>query len=143
MLFKDFFKEVKERKNKLKRSGYTETVPYGVNTVSVFIMGSRYGNIKGYLEDGSLNPVYSKRLAKIINAADEKGMIVLVGCLYWGGSKAKWESWTQKATNKAVANTVLWLEENNFRNVFIDVDNEGMAMRAKGFDPVELVNTAK
>ena len=41
---------------------------YGVNTVSVFIMGSRYGNFKGYLEDGSLNPQYSKRLAKIIKA---------------------------------------------------------------------------
>ena len=67
---------------------------YGVNTVSVFVMGSRYGNFKGYFEDGSLNPVYSKRLAKIIKAADKRGMIVLVGCLYWGGSTAKWDSWT-------------------------------------------------
>lgn len=55
-------------------------------------MGSRYGNIKGYLEDGSLNPVYSNRLAKIIEAADKRGMIVMVGCLYWGGSTAILES---------------------------------------------------
>jgi hypothetical protein len=116
---------------------------YGVNTVSVFVMGSRYGNFKGYLEDGSLNPIYAKRLAKIIKAADKKGMIVLVGCLYWGGSSAKWDSWTQKEANAAVANTVQFLKDNNFRNVFIDVDNEGMAMHEAGFDPAELVRSGK
>ena len=116
---------------------------YGINTVSVFVMGSRYGNFKGYLEDGSLNTVYSDRLAKIIKAADKRGMIVLVGCLYWGGSTAKWESWTQNEANKAIANTVKWLSENNFRNVFVDVDNEGMARREAGFDNRELVRAAK
>ncbi|NJO69169.1 MAG: hypothetical protein HC830_07710 [Bacteroidetes bacterium] len=116
---------------------------YGVNTISVFIMGSRYGNFKGYLEDASLNPLYAKRMAKIIKAADQKGMIVVVGCLYWGGSTAKWKSWTQHEANKAVANTVTWLKKNNFRNVLIDVDNEGMAMREAGFDPAALVRAAK
>jgi hypothetical protein len=116
---------------------------YGVNTVSVFIMGSRYGNFKGYLENGSLNPVHAKRLAKIIKAADKRGMIVIVGCLYWGGSTAKWETWTQKDANTAIANTVKWLSDNNFRNVFIDVDNEGMAKREAGFNTLELVKAAK
>ncbi|WP_319501316.1 hypothetical protein [uncultured Draconibacterium sp.] len=116
---------------------------YGINTVSVFVMGSRFGNIKGYNEDSSLNMTYMNRLAKIIKAADEKGMIILVGCLYWGGSNAKWESWTQKEANRAVANTISWLKENDFRNVFVDVDNEGMAMRGAGFDSAELVRAAK
>lgn len=116
---------------------------YGINTVSVFFMGSRYGNIKGYLKDGSLDPRYSNRMARIIKAADQRKMVVLVGCLYWGGSKAKWEEWTQKEANIAVANTVQWLRENKFRNVFVDVDNEGMAMREAGFDPAQLVRAAK
>ncbi|UCE48536.1 MAG: hypothetical protein JSW47_23465, partial [Phycisphaerales bacterium] len=30
---------------------------YGINTVSVFFMGSRFGDVKGYNKDGSLNPV--------------------------------------------------------------------------------------
>ena len=120
-----------------------EYASYGVNTISVFMMGSRYGDFKGYLENGELNPDYSKRLAKIIKAADKRGMIVLVGCLYWGGSTAKWESWTQEEANVAIANTIIFLKENNFRNVFIDVDNEGMAKRGKGFDTAGMVRAAK
>jgi len=107
---------------------------FGINTVSVFFMGSRFGDVKGYNRDGSLNPVYTARMGRIIEAADERGMVVLVGCLYWGNSKAKWEQWTQTDANAAVANTVRWLREHNYRNVFVDVDNEGMAKRAKGFD---------
>jgi len=107
---------------------------YGINTVSVYFMGSRFGDVKGYNKDGSLNPVYTARMARIIEAADDRGMIVLVGCLYWGSSKAKWENWTQAEANAAVANTVRWLREHDYRNVFLDVDNEGMAKRAKGFD---------
>ena len=49
----------------------------GVNTVSVFLMGSRFGDIKGYKPDGSLDPVYASRLAKIIEAADERGSMVV------------------------------------------------------------------
>ncbi len=64
---------------------------YGVNTVSVYLMGSRFGDVRGYNEDGSLNPIYSERMGRIIEAADRRGMVVLVGCLYWGGSRSKWE----------------------------------------------------
>ena len=38
---------------------------YGVNTVSVYLMGSRFGDVKGYLPDGSLNPIYRDPLARI------------------------------------------------------------------------------
>jgi len=106
-------------------------------------MGSRFGDVKGYREDGSLNPVYTKRMGKIIEAADKRGMAVLVGCLYWSTSKAKWDRWTQAEANTAVANTVRWLKENNCRNVFVDVDNEGMARRAKDFDNRKMVMAGK
>jgi len=116
---------------------------YGVNTISVFFMGSRFGDVKGYNEDASLNLVYTQRMAKIIEACDNREMVVLVGCLYWGGSKGKWENWTQKEANLAVANTVKWLSENNFRNVFVDPDNEGMANRQKGFNIGEMIAAGK
>lgn len=116
---------------------------YGVNTVSVFFMGSRFGDVRGYREDGSLDPVYAARLGRIIEAADKRGMVVLVGCLYWSTSRAKWTAWTQQEANAAVAATARWLDEHNFRNVLIDVDNEGMALKEAGFDNRQLVLAAK
>ena len=115
---------------------------YGVNTVSVFLMGSRFGDIKGYKPDGSLDPVYASRLAKIIEAADERGMVVLVGCLYWSTSKANEDlkHWTQEDAGKAVANTVAWLSQNRYQNVFVDVDNEGMAHANKKWDDGKLID---
>ena len=62
---------------------------FGVNTVTVYFMGSRFGDVKGYRPDASLDPLYASRMGRIIEAADERGMIVLVGCLYWSTSKAK------------------------------------------------------
>jgi len=108
---------------------------FGVNMVGVYFMGSRFGDVKGYLPDTSLNPAHANRMARIIEAADERGMVVLVGCLYWSTSRAKEDlgHWTQKEANQAVANTVKWLSEHNYRNVFVDPDNEGMAARTNGW----------
>ena len=48
---------------------------YGVNTVTVYMMGSRFGDVKGYRPDASLDPVYANRMARIIEAADQRGMV--------------------------------------------------------------------
>jgi len=116
---------------------------HGLNAISVFFMGNRFGNVKGYRMDSSLDPVYAGRMEKIIRAADELGMVVLVGCLYWEESQAKWTNWTQKEANLAVANTGAWLREMDFNNVFLDPDNEGMARARAGFDTRELILAAK
>ena len=117
---------------------------YGVNTVSVFLMGSRYGDIKGYRPDSSLEPTYAARLGSIIEAADRRGMIVLVGCLYWSTSTAKSDlaGWGQTDANRAIANTVRWLMEHNYRNIFVDVDNEGMAHDETGWSISEMIDAA-
>lgn len=116
---------------------------HGLNVISVFFMGNRYGNVKGYQEDASLDPVYANRMERIINAADDLGMVVIVGCLYWEDSDAKWGSWTQTEANLAVANTADWIKKHKFENVIIDVDNEGMAGARAGFDMRELIIAAK
>lgn len=118
-------------------------ITYGINTISVYFMGSRFGDVKGYLPDASIDPVYGARMERIIRAADERGMVVLVGVLYWGGSRSKYESWTQKDVDTAVANTIRWLSERGFRNVFVDIDNEGMGQAAKGFDPASMIAAGK
>lgn len=115
---------------------------YGVNTVSVFVMGSRFGDVKGYKPDATLDPTYAKRLGRILEAADSRGMIVLVGCLYWSTSTAKddLKDWTQKEANQAIANTVAWLSKNDYRNVMVDVDNEGMAHDATKWSHKEMID---
>ena len=117
---------------------------HGVNTVSVFYMGSRFGDVKGYRSDASLDPRYAARMGRIIEAADSRGMIVLVGCLYWSTSRAKEDlgSWKQADANRAVANTVRWLRNNNHRNVLVDPDNEGMAHDAKGWSIESMIDAA-
>jgi hypothetical protein len=117
----------------------------GVNTISVFLMGSRFGDIKGYLPDGSLDSVYADRLGRIIEAADVRGMVVLVGCLYWSVSRAKEDLvpvWTQDHANRAIANTVRWLKQCDYRNVFVDPDNEGMACVATGWSIGQMIDAA-
>ncbi len=121
---------------------------YGINTISVFFMGSRYSNINGYEQDGSLKEIYQKRMAKIIEACNQRNMVVLVGILYWGAQQrslanAHYTDWRQSQVNNAMISTIEWLKKNNYRNVFIDPDNEGMAERGAGFDISEMICRGK
>jgi len=118
---------------------------YGVNTVSVFVMGSRFGDVKGYRPDATLDPVYRDRLRRILEATRRKRMIAIVGCLYWGTSRASADlpDWTQADANRAVANTARWLRENGFHHVILDPDNEGMAMKKVKWEPEQLIAAAK
>jgi hypothetical protein len=118
---------------------------YGVNTVSVFFMGSRFGDVKGFKPDTTLAEKYAKRMGRIIKAADQEGMVVIVGCLYWSTSKAKEDltHWEQDEANQAVAHVAEWLKENEYRNVIVDPDNEGMASRANSWDIGKMITAAK
>ena len=121
---------------------------YGLNTISVYLLGSRYSNIYGYNQDGTLDPVYQQRLEQIIEACDQRKMVVLVGILYWGSSQhgrsnEHYATWGQEEVNTAMRNTVQWLTDKEYRNIFIDPDNEGMAERAASFDIGEMICEGK
>lgn len=121
---------------------------YGLNTISVFFMGSRYSHIYGYNPDGTLNKIYKDRMAKIIEACNQRGMVVLVGVLYWGSGMHEttndfYSTWNQEKVNHAIRNTVRWLTESHYQNVFIDPDNEGMGERGASFDIGEMICAGK
>jgi hypothetical protein len=91
-------------------------------------------------------------MSRIIEACDERNMVVLVGLLYWSEQTSAqgqflgndyYESWDQGKVNQALKNTVLWLKEKNYKNVFVDPDNEGMAQRGAGFDIDEMICEGK
>lgn len=118
---------------------------HGLNTVSVFLMGSRFGDIKGYLPDSSLNPVYAERFERILRATAERKLVTIVGCLYWSTSTAKEDlsHWKQEDANKAVANTATWLKEKGFADVILDPDNEGMASRGMKWKVAPMIDAAR
>lgn len=82
-------------------------------------------------------------MERILREADARGMVVLVGALYWSTSEAKHDHWTQADVERAIANTVAWLRARGFRNVLVDIDDEAMAEREKGFDPESLIRAGK
>ncbi|MBK9316738.1 MAG: hypothetical protein IPM55_21200 [Acidobacteria bacterium] len=71
--------------------------------------------------DGSLRDGYMRRLERIINRADELGMVVILGYFYFGQDQRLRD---EAAVIRAVVNATNWLQENGWRNVLVEVNNE-------------------
>lgn len=70
---------------------------------------------------GGLRASYMDRLARILDRADELGMVAIVGYFYFGqAQRIKDES----AVRRAVLNATNWLLERDYRNVLVEIDNE-------------------
>lgn len=91
-----------------------------------------YGNKNwynsAYFEDGKLRPDYMARLEKIINKADELGMVPILGLFYFGQDQNLKD---EKAILAAVDNSIQWLQEKGYKNVIIEVGNES---NNRGYD---------
>lgn len=70
---------------------------------------------------GNLKPDYMARLKKILDQADELGMVPILGIFYFGQDERVKD---EDAVKNAVNNTVDWLFANNYRNVLIEINNE-------------------
>src|SRR5690554_522805 len=56
---------------------------YGVNTIDVFIQGSSGGFSDPFLKNGKkIEKDHLRRLKRIIEACDDRGMVVIVGIFY-------------------------------------------------------------
>jgi hypothetical protein len=71
--------------------------------------------------DGSLRPDYMARLEKILDRADELGMVPIVGIFYFGQDQRLDDD---EAVKRAVVNTVDWIVERGYTNVLIEIANE-------------------
>lgn len=75
-----------------------------------------------YSRDGrSIDPKYLARLARLLNAADEMGMVVIVSLLYGGQSHQLDGS---EAVVNAVRTAARFLRDGGWRNVIVEVANE-------------------
>ena len=75
----------------------------------------------GIEADGSLNPDYLSRLKRIIDFADELGMVVILGYFYFGQDKRLTD---EDAVIRATDNATQWLFDNGYTNVIVEVNNE-------------------
>lgn len=74
-----------------------------------------------FTEKGELRDDFMKRLKKILDKADELGMVPIVGYFYFGQDERLAD---EKAVIAAVRNATVWLHENGYRNVLIEINNE-------------------
>jgi len=71
--------------------------------------------------DGSLRADYTARLEKILDFADQLGMVAILGLFYFGQDERLKD---ETAVVRAVDNAVGWVLEHGLTNVLIEVNNE-------------------
>jgi hypothetical protein len=70
---------------------------------------------------GALRPAYMARLERILDRADELGMVVILGVFYFGQDERLQD---EPAVKTALNNAVDWVLAKGYRNVLIEVNNE-------------------
>lgn len=101
---------------------------YGVLAFTLNLQGGSplgYGN-KGWIntafhEDGSLRPDYFTRLERILDRADQLGMVPIIGLFYFGQEKTLRDD---ASVLHAADLTLAWLHERGYRNLIIELCNE-------------------
>lgn len=71
--------------------------------------------------DGSLRTDFMNRLERILDRADELGMVVILGYFYFGQDENLVD---EAAVVRAVENATHWVLEKGYTNVIIEINNE-------------------
>jgi hypothetical protein len=75
----------------------------------------------GIESDGNLNPDYLDRLRRIIDRADELGMVVILGYFYFGQDQHLTD---EAAVIRGTDNATNWIFDQGYTNVLVEVNNE-------------------
>ena len=75
----------------------------------------------GFAPDGSLLPDFMARLERILDRADQLGMVPIVGYFYFGQDQVLKD---EAAVRRAVENSTNWLLDRKYRNLLVEVNNE-------------------
>jgi len=70
---------------------------------------------------GTLRPAFMDRLRRILDRADELGMVVIVGLFYFGQDERLRD---EAAVRHGVDAAIRWLLAGGWRNVLVEIDNE-------------------
>ena len=71
--------------------------------------------------DGQLRADYMERLERVLDAADERGLVVILGYFYFGQDERVWD---ERSVIQATDNATDWILEKGYKNVIIEICNE-------------------
>jgi hypothetical protein len=71
--------------------------------------------------DGNFRPDYVARVTRILDRADELGMVVILGYFYFGQAHRLRD---EAAVRRAALNATNWLLDRDYRHVLVEVNNE-------------------
>ena len=74
-----------------------------------------------FKDDGSLRGDYLARLERILDRADELGMVVILGLFYFGQDQRLRD---EEAVKRGVDDAVSWIFAHGYKNVLVEVNNE-------------------
>jgi hypothetical protein len=74
-----------------------------------------------FKEDGTLRADYLQRLERVLDKADQLGMVVILGIFYFGQDERLKD---EAAVLRGLDNAINWVFEKGYRNVMIEVNNE-------------------
>ncbi len=74
-----------------------------------------------FTAEGELRPEFADRMRRVLNKADELGMVVIMGYFYFGQDERLHD---ETAVLKATDNATHWLLAGGWRNVLVEIANE-------------------
>jgi hypothetical protein len=72
-------------------------------------------------EKGNLREAYMNRLERILDRADELGMVVILGYFYFGQDQYLED---EAAVIRASDNATRWIQKKGYRNILVEINNE-------------------
>lgn len=102
-------------------------IAHGINTMGVYLQGSNAGwpdpnaAFNGFTRDGRFKPVTAKRLEELVRAADQRGMVVMVGLFTHRKDQLFHDD---AAVRRAIEEAAKFLKERKLKNVFVDIIHE-------------------
>ncbi|HEY63854.1 MAG TPA: glycoside hydrolase family 5 protein [Caldilineae bacterium] len=100
-------------------------VAYGVRAFTLNLQGGFPGYEgavnSAFNPDGTLREPYLQRVRRVIEACDQRGVVVILGCYYQRQAHILRDA---DAIRAGVANAARWIQESGFTNVLLEIANE-------------------
>jgi hypothetical protein len=104
----------------------------GVGAFTLCLQGGMPGyegaKNSAFAADGSLRPEYMKRVESVVRAADDYGLVIILGLYYQRQDQVLQD---EAAVRTGVVNAANWVRRNGFGNAVLEIANEHTH---KGFD---------